>query len=162
MTKLSKIELLEKCKELGITKCKSKTKGELMDFIKHATQNETKNDENHFLKFIDLFCGIGGFHQALKKIGCECVFASDIDENCRKTYENNYGLKPEGDITKIKIEEIPIFDILCAGFPCQPFSKAGFQKGFDDDRGNLFFHICNVVKIHKPKYMILENVRNLA
>ena len=163
LSKLSKTELLEKCKELGITKCKSKTKGELIEFINSKTeQHETQNNKNHDLKFIDLFCGIGGFHQALKKIGCECVFASDIDENCRKTYENNYGLKPEGNITKIKIEEIPNFDILCAGFPCQPFSKAGFQKGFDDDRGNLFFHICNIVKIHKPKYMILENVRNLA
>lgn len=113
-------------------------------------------------KFIDLFCGIGGFHQALTNIGCECVFACDIDKYCRDTYYKNYGLKPKKDITEIKIEDIPPFDILCAGFPCQPFSKAGFQKGFDDeDRGNLFFYICDIVKKHKPAYMILENVRNL-
>jgi len=124
--------------------------------------NNLKEHTNSPLKFIDLFCGIGGFHQALTKLGFNCVFASDIDENCRKTYEKNYSLKPEGDITKIKIDEIPDFDILCGGFPCQPFSKAGFQKGFDDVRGNLFFNICNIVKSHKPKYMILENVRNLA
>ena len=114
-------------------------------------------------KFIDLFCGIGGFHQALSNLGGECVFACDIDKNCRETYYTNYKIKPHGDITKINITQIPAFDILCAGFPCQPFSKAGFQKGFEDtDRGNLFFNICDIVKLHKPKYMILENVRNLS
>ena len=114
-------------------------------------------------KFIDLFCGIGGFHQALTNLNCKCVYACDIDKNCRDTYYENYGLKPEKDITKINIENIPKFDILCAGFPCQPFSKAGFQKGFDDeDRGNLFFNICKIIKQHEPKYIILENVRNLA
>jgi DNA (cytosine-5)-methyltransferase 1 len=112
--------------------------------------------------FIDLFCGIGGFHQALTNIKGKCVFASDINEDCRKIYEENYGLKPEGDITKINIEEIPPFDVLCGGFPCQPFSKAGFQKGFEDDRGNLFFNICNIIKKHNPKYLLLENVRNLS
>lgn len=112
--------------------------------------------------FIDLFCGIGGFHQALSKINGKCVFACDIDENCRKTYEKNYGIKPEGDITKVDIESIPSFDVLCGGFPCQAFSKAGFQKGFDDKRGNLFFNICDIVKRHKPKYLLLENVKNLS
>ena len=120
------------------------------------------NDINISFKFIDLFCGIGGFHQALKNMNGECVFACDIDENCRKTYEQNYGIKPKSDITKINIDEIPSFDILCAGFPCQPFSKAGLQKGFEDDRGNLFFNICDIVKRHKPKYLLLENVRNLS
>lgn len=119
-------------------------------------------------KFIDLFCGIGGFHQALKNMNgeccecCECVFACDIDANCRTIYEKNYGIKPQSDITKIKIDEIPEFDVLCGGFPCQPFSKAGFQKGFEDDRGNLFFAICDIIKKHQPKYLLLENVRNLA
>jgi DNA (cytosine-5)-methyltransferase 1 len=125
------------------------------------TNAETINTETP-IKFIDLFCGIGGFHQALKNINGECVFACDIDEKCRKSYEENYGILPESDITKINIDEIPPFDILCAGFPCQPFSKAGFQKGFNDNRGNLFFNICDIVKKHKPKYLLLENVRNLS
>lgn len=112
--------------------------------------------------FIDLCCGIGGFHQALLNMKMECVLASDIDKECRENYELNYKIKPEGDLTKIDIKTIPNFDVLCAGFPCQPFSKAGQQNGFDDDRGNIFFDICEIIKFHKPKYIILENVRNLA
>ena len=77
------------------------------------------------IKFIDLFCGIGGFHQAMKSLGGECVFASDIDDDCRKTYEANYGIAPVGDITKIDAADIPAHDVLCGGFPCQAFSKAG-------------------------------------
>lgn len=118
------------------------------------------NDEE--LKFIDLCCGIGGFHQALSNMGMKCVLASDIDEACRKNYELNYKLKPEGDLTKLDVKKIPGFDVLCAGFPCQPFSKAGDQKGFDDNRGNIFFEICKIIEYHKPKYLILENVRNFA
>lgn len=114
------------------------------------------------MNFIDLCCGIGGFHQALRNIGMICVMASDIDKNCRDIYEKNYNIKPEGDLRNINIQNIPAFDILCAGFPCQPFSKAGFQNGFNDNRGNIFFDICNIIKYHKPKYIILENVRNLA
>jgi DNA (cytosine-5)-methyltransferase 1 len=113
------------------------------------------------LKFIDLCCGIGGFHQALTKLNMKCVLASDIDEDCRKVYETNYGITPEGDLHKINISTIPSFDVLCAGFPCQPFSKAGKQSGFEDDRGNIFFEICKIIKHHNPKYLILENVRNL-
>lgn len=127
----------------------------------HHLQEQIPNATNKYT-FIDLFCGIGGFHQALTRINGTCVFASDIDEDCRITYEQNYGIKPEGDITKIDIANIPPFDILCGGFPCQPFSKAGFQKGFEDDRGNLFFVICNIIKHHNPKYVLLENVRNLS
>jgi DNA (cytosine-5)-methyltransferase 1 len=111
--------------------------------------------------FIDLCCGIGGFHQALSQLDCECVFASDIDINCQKNYELNYNIKPVGDLTKVNIQSIPPFDILCAGFPCQPFSHAGNQKGFDDDRGNIFFKICQIINFHNPKYLILENVKNL-
>jgi DNA (cytosine-5)-methyltransferase 1 len=116
---------------------------------------------NSDFKFIDLFCGIGGFHQAMRKMNGECVFACDIDEHCRKIYKKNYGITPHGDITEIDISSIPSFDVLCAGFPCQPFSKAGKQKGFEDDRGNLFFNICDIIKHHNPKYLVLENVRNL-
>lgn len=114
-------------------------------------------------KFIDLFCGIGGFHQAMKSLGGECVFASDIDEDCRKTYEVNYGIAPFGDITKIDAADIPPHDVLCGGFPCQAFSKAGNRLGFDDPtKGTLFFDICRILEYHHPKYALLENVRNLA
>lgn len=117
------------------------------------------------LKFIDLFAGLGGFHLALKDLGCECVFASEIKDDLRKLYKINFPETPiiEGDITKIKPEEIPPHDILCAGFPCQPFSQAGKRQGFNDDkkRGNLFYCIRDIVKCHRPKYILLENVANL-
>lgn len=113
--------------------------------------------------FIDLFCGIGGFHQAMTSLGGKCVFASDIDENCRKTYLNNYGIEPFSDITKINETDIPPHDVLCGGFPCQAFSKAGKRQGFTDPtKGTLFFDIIRIVKHHHPKYILLENVRNLA
>jgi len=125
-------------------------------------QNKHNEQDTDQYKFIDLFCGIGGFHQAFIKMNSKCVFACDIDEKCRKIYEKNYKIKPASDITKVAVESIPAFDILCGGFPCQPFSKAGFQKGFDDNRGNLFFTMCEIIKYHKPKYLLLENVRNLS
>jgi len=114
-------------------------------------------------KFIDLFCGIGGFHQAMVGLGGECVFASDIDEDCQKTYFENYGIHPIGDITKVEAKDIPAHDVLCGGFPCQAFSKAGKRLGFDDPtKGTLFFDIMRIVEYHHPKYILLENVRNLA
>lgn len=114
-------------------------------------------------KFIDLFCGIGGFHQAMVALGGECVFASDIDADCRKTYQANYGIEPAGDITKVEAKDIPAHDVLCGGFPCQAFSKAGKRLGFEDEtKGTLFFDICRILEYHKPKYALLENVRNLA
>ena len=121
------------------------------------------------LKFIDLFAGIGGFHLALKSIGMECVFTSEIDEFARKTYAANFKEKflkdPNlftGDIWKVDFRKIPDFDILCAGFPCQPFSQAGYKKGFKDNRnGNLFFTIRDILKIKKPIAYILENVGHL-
>lgn len=114
-------------------------------------------------KYIDLFCGIGGFHQAMSDLGGKCVYASDIDADCRKTYERNYGIKPDGDITKVKASDIPEHDVLCGGFPCQAFSKAGKRLGFaDETKGTLFFDICRILEYHKPRYALLENVRNLA
>lgn len=113
------------------------------------------------MKFIDLFAGIGGFRQALETYGAECVFSSEKDKYAIETYEANYGEKPSGDITKIKNEDIPSHDILCAGFPCQPFSVSGKQKGFDDERGILFFEIVRIAKYHKPSILFLENVANL-
>lgn len=113
--------------------------------------------------YIDLFCGIGGFHQGMSKLGGECLYACDIDPDCRKTYEANYGIRPDGDITKVSAEEIPPHDVLCAGFPCQAFSKAGNRLGFADaTKGTLFFDIIRIINHHKPKYALLENVRNLA
>lgn len=114
-------------------------------------------------KFIDLFCGIGGFHQAMESLGGECVFACDIDADCRKTYEANYGLKPEVDVTKIDPAKLPAFDVLCGGFPCQAFSKAGKRLGFaDETKGTLFFDVERIMEHCQPKYALLENVRNLA
>lgn len=112
-------------------------------------------------RFIDLFCGIGGFHLALSSFGAECVFSSDINEKACKVYEKNFKIKPHGDITKIKCKEIPSHDILCAGFPCQPFSISGAKKGFDDKNGKLFFEIIRIARFHKPKVIFLENVSNL-
>ena len=113
-------------------------------------------------KFIDLFSGIGGFHQALEQLGGKCVFASEIDKSCIETYKKNYGMDSDNDITKIIPEEVPDHDVLCAGFPCQAFSKAGKRKGFMETRGTLFFYIEKILLVKKPKYIILENVRNLV
>ena len=114
-------------------------------------------------KFIDLFAGIGGFHQAMTQLGGECVFASEIDKHAIKVYENNYGIVPQGNIKEIDVEDIPQHDVLCAGFPCTTFSIAGKCAGFDDQtRGTLFFEITRILKHHHPKYIILENVKNLT
>lgn len=115
------------------------------------------------LKFIDLFAGLGGFHLALEKLGCECVFASEIQTELRALYERNYGIKCHGDINEVDIEkDIPNHDILCGGFPCQPFSQAGKQQGFGDEhRGNLFYKIWDILQSKKPEFVFLENVPNL-
>ncbi|MCC8087736.1 MAG: DNA (cytosine-5-)-methyltransferase [Rikenellaceae bacterium] len=115
------------------------------------------------LKFIDLFAGLGGFHLALHKLGHECVFASEIDEDLQYLYGVNFPDTPvEGDINEVNIETIPSHNILCAGFPCQPFSKAGSQQGFnDEDRGNFFYKIMDILEAHKPEFILLENVANL-
>lgn len=112
--------------------------------------------------FIDLFAGIGGFHQTLYSFGAKCVFASEWDKYASETYLQNYGIQPFGDITKIDEKEIPSHDILCAGFPCQAFSISGKQKGFEDTRGTLFFDIARIVHYHQPKILFLENVKNLT
>jgi DNA (cytosine-5)-methyltransferase 1 len=97
----------------------------------------------------------------MNKLNYKCVFACDIDKDCRKTYEINYNIKPEGDINDIVIENIPTFYILCGGFPCQPFSQAGKQKGFNDNRANVFYKICDIIQFHNPKYILLENVKTV-
>ena len=112
--------------------------------------------------FIDLFAGMGGFRLAFEAQGCKCVFRSEIDKFARDTYFNNFGEYPSGDITKIKSEDIPDFDILCAGFPCQPFSIAGKRLGFEDTRGTLFFEVARIIKDKKPRAFVLENVKGLV
>jgi len=117
-------------------------------------------------KFIDLFAGIGGFYQAMIKMGGRCVYASEIEKKTAETYFDNYGIRAYSDITKEDINKIPDHDVLCAGFPCQSFSMAGKQNGFNDDRGILFMNIVSILKSKKvtsemPKILVLENVRNL-
>lgn len=117
----------------------------------------------HKYKGIDLFCGIGGFRLAMEENKVQCVFSSDIDKYAQDTYYANFKEKPVGDITKVNVTEIPSFDILTAGFPCQPFSYAGLGQGFEDQtRGTLFFEICRIVKHHHPKMIFLENVKGLV
>ena len=113
------------------------------------------------IKVIDLFSGIGGFHLALSSFGAETVFASEWDKDASEVYAKNFGLVPQGDITKIDEKTIPDHDILCAGFPCQAFSISGNQKGFDDSRGTLFFDVVRIAKEKQPKILFLENVKNL-
>ncbi len=114
------------------------------------------------LKFIDLFCGLGGFRIALEKQNCTCVFSSDIDEAVAQVYENNFGEYPSGDITKIDTKDISDFDILCGGFPCQSFSIAGKRLGFEDSRGTMFFEVARILKDKYPKAFILENVKGIT
>ena len=178
--KMNKTELLNKCKEMGITKYSSKNKEQLIELIKATNESTTSTNEsttstnesttstnesttstNEKMKFIDLFCGIGSFHYSFKKLNWECVMSCDIDRAVKETYKENYGITPLGDITKIEPNNIPTYDIICAGFPCQPFSQCGQHKGFEDKRGTLFFHIMKFVEHHKPKIIILENVQGL-
>lgn len=112
-------------------------------------------------KFIDLFCGIGGFRVALEEKGLECVFSCDIDKYIQGSYKKNFGEKPSGNITEISEKKIPKHDILCAGFPCQSFSISGKQDGFTVKNGRLFYEIIRIAQYHKPLVLMLENVKNL-
>lgn len=120
--------------------------------------------KNYTFKFIDLFAGVGGFRISMQNNGGKCVFSSEWDKNAQKTYRANFGEVPFGDISLKETKSyIPNdFDVLCAGFPCQPFSIAGNRKGFSDTRGNLFFDIQEIVEKHKPKVVFLENVKNFV
>jgi len=112
-------------------------------------------------RFIDLFAGIGGFRKGFEDAGYQCVFTSEIDSACQEVYQNNFNDEVFGDITKIKPKDIPDFDVLLGGFPCQPFSISGKKKGFDDTRGTLFFDICRIIDEKQPKVVVLENVKHL-
>ena len=123
-------------------------------------ENRAKSEEK--VTFIDLFAGIGGFHIALSNLGAECVMACEIDQTARNTYKLNH--RPANmhrDITELDARKIPDHDILCAGFPCQPFSQGGFKKGFEDTRGTLFFNIMQILDVKRPKAFFLENVRHI-
>lgn len=166
-------ELKNKCKEFKITGYSTKKKSEILELLNNYNEKKegTIEDKIEFdtidyskiegLKFIDLFCGVGGFHQALNKLNATCVFASDIDVKCRNIYEKNYKIKTHGDITKVDVNTIPDFDILCGGFPCQSFSNSGKKKGFEDKRGQLYEYILDIASEKKPKFMFLENVKHI-
>jgi len=173
-SKMSKLELLEKCTQLGITKCNSKNKSQLIELVlsKNGVSNTEIDDvlpltECKIINYIDLCCGIGGFRVALENfqkkngnITFNCVLSADIKDDAIRTYNLNFN---ENNIKRniFDIKEIDSFDLLCAGFPCQPFSSAGNKKGFDDDRGGIIFKIIDICKKYKPKTVILENVSNL-
>ena len=120
------------------------------------------------IRFIDLFAGIGGFRYAMQNAGAdlgmdvECVFSSEIDQECQRAYAENFGETPHGDITEIAAQTVPDHDILLAGFPCQPFSIIGHMRGFDDTRGTLFFDIARILTEKKPAAFVLENVKLLV
>jgi DNA (cytosine-5)-methyltransferase 1 len=173
MQDMSKQELLNKCAELGILKCKSKTIPQLVKLIseKNTIYSNSKSDDTSNtntnttskLKMIDLFAGTGAFTWAFENTQkVECIFANDIDKTSKQIYDENFNHKLTlNDLNKIKVEDIPEHEILTAGFPCQPFSIAGKQEGFNDTRSNVFWKILEIIDYRKPNYVILENVKNL-
>ena len=180
---LTKTQLLEKCSELGILRCKSKTKSELVALITSRlpltlldpilpileTTTELVSEistpppgtDTTSIRYVDLFCGIGGFHQAMSQLGGICVMACDSDKDCREVYETNYGITPFPNVKDIDVSTMPDFDVLCAGFPCQAFSNGGKKKCFEDDRGLLFDEIVRIALAKRPKFMFLENVKHI-
>jgi DNA (cytosine-5)-methyltransferase 1 len=137
---------------------------------KTRSKNTSARSLGESLTFIDLFCGIGGFRIAFERAGCECVFSSDWNDKAQDTYEANFGERPHGDIYSVADNAIPAHNILCAGFPCQPFSIAGVSKklslgrrhGFEDkEQGNLFFKLAELIDHHRPDAFVLENVKHL-
>jgi len=164
-------ELVDKAVEEKLTEFNKNliVENEEVNINTDTTQHLSNEKQPKEVKYIDLFCGLGAFHTAFNRkniiqneVKYTCVLASDINEGVIKIYEENYGIKPEGDINKINIDTIPDFDILCAGFPCQPFSIAGNQKGFQDKtRGNLFYKILEIIDKKQPTTLMLENVKNL-
>lgn len=131
-----------------------------MNYYATSLQSNRRN-MSHF-RFVDLFAGLGGFHLALQRVGGKCVFAAEWKEHLRLLYQQNFGLMPEGDITLVDPGSLPDHDVLTAGFPCQPFSKAGEQLGFEcTEQGSLFFNVAEILRIKRPPFFILENVPNL-
>lgn len=121
----------------------------------------TQNFAQKSFSFIDLFAGIGGIRMGVQNAGGKCVFSSEVDKKAAKVYELNFNENPLSDVKQIHIKDLPYFDVLCAGFPCQPFSISGKKKGFEDTRGALFFEICRIIDDKRPKLVFLENVKHL-
>ena len=122
---------------------------------------DLQENKTNIIKYIDLFCGMGSFHYSFQKLGFKCVMASDIYKPAKETYKKNYNIDVLGDICDIDPLSLESYDILCAGFPCQPFSQAGHHKGFKDSRGTMFSQVMRFVKTNIPKIVILENVQAL-
>lgn len=131
---------------------------ELLGSVASSDIIKSPRRENISFTYIDLFCGIGSFHYSFNKFNWRCIMASDINQAARETYYHNYNIRPLGDICDIEPSQIQPFDILCAGFPCQPFSQIGQHRGLDDERGQMFFQTMKFVHFHHPKILILENV----
>lgn len=132
-------------------------------FVRHVALPPTP--PHHFRglnTFVDMFCGIGGFHLAASSLGMKCVYACDIDDEARRAYKHNFGIVPSGDISRVKASNVPDHDLFCAGFPCQPFSIIGKRKGFNDIRGTLFFEIARILEEKRPRAVLLENVKQLS
>jgi DNA (cytosine-5)-methyltransferase 1 len=160
MSKLELLELLELCKEHNIEKCLSKNKSELVNLINIKLSSKTDIDK---LSMIDLFTGTGAFTLAFQETNSvNIVFANDMIDSSEKIYNRNFDHKLTlKNLNDINVEDIPSHDILTGGFPCQPFSIAGNQKGFDDERSNVFWKILSIIDYHQPRCIILENVKNL-
>lgn len=158
---LKKSDIINKINNNKENEIECNSESKKSDIIINIESNNKDKEINSNMKFIDLFCGIGGFHLALKESGCECVLACDIDKKCRETYFNNFGIEPVSNIKDIDEKTMPDFDILSGGFPCQPFSNGGKKKSFEDNRGLLFDEIMRIANYKKPKFMFLENVKHI-
>lgn len=178
LKKLSKIELLAKCEELGIKKCKSKNKTDLIELINNAQQLETLQPEQTQIQqtqiqqtqiqqtpytLVDLFCGTGAFSHAFHQTCQVCtIFANDMLDSSEEIFNANNNIQlTKQNLLDIENNNVPKSNILTAGFPCQPFSIAGMQKGFDDIRSNVFWKILSIIEANEPQIVILENVKNL-
>ncbi|MDA7827991.1 DNA (cytosine-5-)-methyltransferase [Rhodobacteraceae bacterium] len=142
------------------TKAKLELITSLPDFVPFRSPYADAPDAAKF-KFIDIFAGIGGIRLPFQEKGGHCVFTSEWDKFCKKTYAANFGDVPHGDIVKVSASDIPEHDLILAGFPCQAFSQAGLKQGFNDTRGTLFFEIQKILAFHRPKAFLLENVKQL-
>ena len=162
-TKKTRNELITICKERKIKGYSSLKKDEIIKLLSETHSNNNTETPPEIIRYIDLFCGLGAFHTAFNSsTRFKCVLACDIDDGIRKIYKSNYGIEPLKDIRSINVDTVPDFDLLCAGFPCQPFSIAGNGEGFKDkEKGNLFYDILKIIDAKTPRMCILENVKNL-